>query len=130
MQLPHKYLQRVLQRILPLLDSLSVQSTHRTNINVYRLFFVGGEALGTLCTQPKHGRIPFGGNANLETFRKKSITYLFTVATSRGRSLIPRHLSLSTAKRECLKRLPRCGECPKNCSCILYAYYMPSSGVE
>lgn len=72
MQLPHKYLQRVLQRILPLLDSLSVQSTHRTNINVYQLLFVGGEALGTLCTQPKHGRTPFGGNANLEILQEEA----------------------------------------------------------
>lgn len=130
MQLPHKYLQRVLQRILPLLDSLSVQSTHRTNINVYQLLFVGGKHWEPYVLSRSMAEFRLEEMQILKFFRKKSITYLFTVATSRGPSLIPRHLSLSTAKRECLKRLPRCGECPKNCSCILYAYYMPSSGVE
>lgn len=48
MQLPHRYLQHVLSRILPLLDSLSVKSTYRTNINVSRQLFAG------LCWREKH----------------------------------------------------------------------------
>lgn len=33
---------------------------------------LAGEALGALCTQPKHGRVAFGGTAYLENLHQKS----------------------------------------------------------